>query len=230
MPRCPNDKTLDRYLDGELGDATAARLRRHLADCGRCAERYELLRGVEQTLRGAAPPEEPAPDLAPRVTGELARRGAFFRARVAAGRRRLVGDGLRSWRMGLAVSAAVGVVLLGLSGMDYLSRVRWVRHTEPVLADAERVLVRLVYVKPEEEGRRLAWARDQVRKLDLAERLVKARSTAGPAWARDLAPLEATFTLLAQEDPLPPGVADELSGGQLLVRASRLRETLARGG
>jgi len=207
MGPCPDDKTLSRYLDGELAERRAARLREHLARCDRCAQRYEDLRRIEQAV--LATPGEPAavPDLASRVTGDLARRGAFF-----------------------AVAAAVAIVVLGLAGMDYVTRQQWARETGPVLADAERVLVRLVYVKNESEPQRLARARDEVRKLDLAKRLGQARSSAEPGWARDLAPLATTFSLMAEEEPLPAGLVHRLSGGELLTRACRLRETLACGG
>jgi len=230
MAPCPDDKTLSRYLDGELAECRAARVREHLALCDRCARRYEDLGRIEQAV--LATPDEPAavPDLASRVTGDLARRGAFFRARIAAGKRRLFGQWVLSWRMLATVGAAVAIVVLGLAGMDYVTQVRWARETGPVLADAERVLVRLVYVKNESEPQRLARARDEVRELDLAKRLGQARSSAEPAWARDLAPLATTFSLMAEEEPLPAGVVHRLSDGELLTRACRLRETLARGG
>ncbi len=230
MRPCPSDKALSRYLDGELSGAAAGRLREHLRGCPRCAERHERLRAVDEAVRADAGPPAEVPDLARRVTGDLGRRGAFLRARVAAGKRRLFGDGLRSWRMLAALSAAAGLVLIAMAGMDWVIRRQWVRQTEPVLADAERVLVRLVYVERGETGRRLAWARDQTRKLDLAQRLSSARSGAGPAWHRDLGPLETTFTLLARADPLPPRLVERLCGGELLGRTSRLRESLARGG
>jgi len=230
MRPCPNDKTLSRYLDGELSADAAARLREHLRVCARCAERYERIRAVEEAVRADVDASAEVPDLAPRVTAELGRRGAFLRARVAAGKRRLFGEGLRSWRMLAALSAAAGLVLIATAGMDWVTRRHWVRQTEPVLADAERVLVRLVYVRRDDTGRRLAWARDQTRKLDLVQRLSDARSAAEPAWHRDLGPLETTFALLAREDPLPPRLVDQLCGGELLGRTSRLRESLARGG
>ena len=217
-------------MDGELDAATTARVRGHLADCERCARRYQQLVAVEEALRAAGDESCHAPDVASRVTGELARRGAFFRARVAAGKRRLLGQGLRSWQMLAALGAAVGIVLIGLAGMDGILRRHWVRQTEPVLADAERILVRLVYVPQADEARRLAWARNQARQLDLAKRLGEARSSAEPLWARDLAFLEQTFAVLARDGPLPSGLAGELSEGHLLGRACRLRETLARGG
>jgi len=230
MSPCPRDKTLSRYVDGELGAAATERVRRHLEDCESCARRYGEFLAVERALQAADETDAESPDVASRVTGELRRRGAFFRARVAEGKRRIVGQGLRSWQMGAALAAAVGIVLIATAGMDAMVRWHWVRRTEPVLADAERILVRLVYVAPSEEERRLAWARDQARELDLPKRLGEARSAAEPVYARDLVPLEQTFTLLARGEPLPAGVAGDLSDGHLLGRACRLRETLARGG
>jgi len=230
MGHCPNDKTLSQYLDGELSPGAADCVRRHLAACDECAARYGRLHGLDDVLRSGATASGEAPDVASRVVSELGRRGAFFRARVAADKRRLLGTGLASWRMGAAVAAAVGIVLLGMAGMDYVTRWQWVRRTEPVLADAERILVRLVYVRSEDESHRLSWARDETRKLELAERLGKARSEAEPLWARDLAALETTFALLAGDEPVPENVVGQLSGGALLAQASRLRETLAHGG
>ena len=230
MSPCPDDKTLSRYLDGELGARRAGGVRAHLAQCQRCARRYEALCGVEEAVRGGEDEPPAVPDLASRVTGDLARRGAFFRARVAAGRRRLFGRWILSWRMFGAVVAAVAIVTAGLAGMDHVTHRRWARRTGPVLADAERVLVRLVYVKNEVPPARLARARREVRHLDLARRLDDVQASAAPGWARDLAPLADTFTLLARDEPLPDPVVHRLSDGQLLARASRLRETLARGG
>jgi len=230
MGKCPNDKMLSRYLDGELGPRAAEGVRRHLAACEKCAERYEAMHGLENVLRATLKPTGEAPDVASHVVSELGRRGAFFRARVTEGKRRLLGTGLASWRMGAALAAALGVVLIGMAGMDYVSRWQWVRRTEPVLADAERILVRLVYVRTEDESHRLAWAREEVRKLELAQRLGKARAEADAPWAKDLATLESTFALLAGNDPVPESVVGQLSGGELLAQASRMRETLARGG
>jgi len=230
MGPCPDDKTLSRYLDGELGCRGAERVRRHLDRCARCARRYEERRRVDQALCTSRSDSPPVPDLASRVTGDLARRGAFFRARVAAGKRRLFGDWVLSWRMLGAVTAAVIIVSLGLAGMDYMTRRQWARRTGPALADAERILVRLVYVKHEAGSRGLARAREEVRRLDLARRLGEARSSAEAPWARDLAPLADTFSLMAEEDPLPQSVVHRLSDGELLARACRLREMLVRDG
>jgi hypothetical protein len=230
MNPCPDDKTLNRYLDGELGPRRAARVREHLARCERCARRYADLNGVEEAVRTAGDDSSAVPDLATRVTGDLSRRGAFFRARVAAGRRRLFGRWVLSWRMLGAVVAAAVIVTIGFAGMDYLAQRQWARRTGPVLADAERILVRLVYVKTEAEPQRLARAREEVRSLDLARRMDEVQATARPVWARDLAPLADTFSLMAQDEPLPEPLVHRLSGGELLARACRLRETLSRGG
>ncbi len=230
MSACPDEKMLNRYLDGELDGRRARRLRRHLDRCDHCARRYADLRGVEEAVRGSREDATPVPDLASRVTEDLSRRGAFFRARIAAGRRRLFGQWVLSWRMLGAVVAAVVIVTVGFAGMDYMTQRQWARQTGPVLVDAERVLVRLVYVKNAGRPQRLARARQEVRNLDLARRLGAVQSSAEPGWARDLAPLADTFSLLARDEPLPEPVVHRLSEGQLLARASRLRESLARGG
>jgi hypothetical protein len=108
------------------------------------------------------------------------------------------------------------------------------------VADAERVLVRLVFVDPsdavaakaqaQEEASRLVWAREESRKLALSARLAEARSGASPAVAQDLAYLETTFTLLADGRPLPPNLEADLKEGGALARAKRLHESLAPGG
>jgi len=144
--------------------------------------------------------------------------------------RRLFGRRVISWRMLGAVVAAAVIVAVGVTGMDYMTQRQWARKTGPVLADAERVLVRLVYVKNETEPQRLARARDEVRRLNLASRLGEVRSSAAPRWARDLTPLTTTFSLMAEAQPLPERVVHRLSDGGLLSRASRLREMLAREG
>lgn len=230
MWSCPSDKTLGQYYDGDLPGPAAARLGRHVAVCPRCRGVLERLGALEHAIRQGAEPPADAPDVAGRVTDDLGRRGAFFAARVAAGKRRMFGESLVSVRMLAAVAVAAGVVMLAAAGLDQMTRQRWARQTAPVLADAERVLVRLVYVEGTEESQRLAWARDETRKLDLPQRLGDARSGAQRVWAKDLAPLEATFALLARGDPLPPGLVAQLNDGQLLGRAVRLRESLAPGG
>ena len=230
MRECADDRTLSQYLDGDLTPAPAERIAAHVAACDRCRERLDKMRALDGAIRADPDPPADPPDVASRVTNDLRRRGAFFTARVAAGRRRLFGDSLASARMLAALAVAAGIVMLATAGLDHVTRRNWARRTAPVLADAERVLVRLVYVEGHRDGPRLAWARQEVKKLALPERLLDVRSRAEPAWAKDLAPLEATFTLLAGDSPLPPLLVAQLSGGELLGRATRLRETLALGG
>ncbi len=230
MGECASERTLSQYLDGDLSAAAAEKVRAHVAACNRCRKALAEMRALEDAIRSDTHPPAHPPDIASRVTDDLRRRGAFFKARVAAGKRRMVGDSLVSGRMVAALAVAAGILMLAAAGVDQATRRNWARKTGPVLADAERVLVRLVYVKASEESRRLAWAGEETRKLALPERLLEARSDAEPAWANDLAPLETTFTLLARGGPLPPQLVAQLSGGQLLGRATRLRETLARGG
>ena len=230
MSRCVSDKTLSQYADGELSPEAARRVDDHLAACPRCAAAVESLRRIDADLRREAVAEADTPDLAARVTQELQRRGAFFKARVAAGKRRLFGEGLAGGRMAGAVVAAAAIVFLSVAGADYLTRDRWARKSAPVLADAERVLVRLVYVESPRREPQLAWAREEVRKLGLSERLAEVRSGAGPALAGDFARLEKTFALLARAEPLPPDLEAQLAGGQLLQDAVRLQERVAAGG
>jgi len=230
MGECASDSTLSQYLDGDLSPPAAETVRMHVAGCRRCRERLAEMRALDDAIRSDAHAPAGPPDVASRVTDDLRRRGAFFRARVAAGKRRMFGDSLVSGRMLAALAVAAGILMLAAAGVDHVTRRNWARRTAPVLADAERVLVRLVYVERSEKSRRLAWARDESKKLALPERLIEARSRAEPAWAKDLAPLEATFTLLASGGPLPPQLVAQLSDGQLLGRATRLRENLARGG
>jgi len=230
MGECAGDRTLSRYIDGDLTPAAADKVGSHVAACDRCRQRLDEMRALDDALCGDADPLAGTPDLASRVTGDLGRRGAFFKARVTAGKRRLFGDSLVSGRMVAALAVAAGILMLGAAGVDHVTRRNWARKTEPVLADAERVLVRLVFVEGPEDSRRLAWAREEARHLALPERFLEARSGAEPAWAKDLAPLETTFTLLAGGGPLPAQLIAQLTGGELLGRATRLRETLARGG
>jgi anti-sigma factor RsiW len=198
---------MSQYLDGELPERVGERVRRHLEECQACAEAFESMRAMDEALRRDVPAAGETPNLADRVVSELRGRGAFFKARVAA-----------------SLLVMAGVVL------DSLTSDRWASRTEPVLADAERVLVRLVYVDAAEESQRLAWAREEVRKLALPQRLAHVRGEARAAWAGDLAPLEATFTVLAAGEPLSPELADQLTRGELLERAARLHRNLMPGG
>jgi len=229
VSECASERTLSRYLDGDLTPAAAGKVAAHLAGCDRCRERLDEMRAVDSAIRGAADTAGDAPDVASRVTDDLRRRGAFFKARVTAGKRRVFGESLVSGRMVAALAVAAGILMLGVSGADYATRRDWARQTAPVLADAERVLVRLVYVGGADDSGHLAWAREETKKLALPERLVEARSHAEPTWAKDLAPLETTFALLASGGRLPPQLVAQLTDGQLLGRATRLRETLALG-
>jgi len=229
MGWCVSSKTMNRYLDGEMPERAKERVREHLAECERCARAYESLRALEEAIRREAPTAGETPDVAGRVVGELQRRGAFLKARVAAGKRRLLGEGLWSGRMVAALSVAASFLLILGVAMNYVTNRDWTGRTEPVLADAERVLVRLVYVDPAEQAGRLAWAREEARKLSLPQRLAKVRGEAEPGWAGDLAPLETLFTVLAGGQPLPPEMADQLSGGALLERTARLHQNLLPG-
>jgi len=228
MGRCVSRKTMNRYLDDELPPSAAEGVRAHLDTCESCRREAQRLHALEKAVRCAAGPSAEAPDMAARVTEELRRRGAFFKARVAAARRRVLGDSLLSVRTVAALGVAATLVLMAAAGADHLTRAAWARRTDPILADAERVLVRLVYVRPGGE-RTLEWAREEAKKLALSQRLAEARSGAGPAWSGDLAPLETTFTMLAQGQALPPDVLARLTDGELLKRTTDLRGRLSSG-
>jgi len=229
MGRCINGKTLSRYLDGDLAPAAAARVAAHLAECPACVRLLDEMRSADDAVRGEAAPAAAVPDVAARVTADLAGRGAFLAARVAAGKRRLFGE-LPVGRMAAATAAAAVIVAVGFVGLDRLTRDGWARRTAPVVADAERVLVRLVYVDAPQEAARLAWARDESRRLDLSARLAEARTGASPSLDSDLAYLQETFTRLSDGGLLPVEFLSRLSGGEALARAAQLRERLSAGG
>ena len=230
MGRCVTGKTLSRLLDGDLASPAADEVRRHVAECPDCARLLGGMQGVDTVVRKSRAAMPETPDIAARVVGELERRGAFVRARVASARRGSFGERLVSGRMAAAVSVAASLLVLAFFGLDYLSAHSWARRTAPVLADAERVLVRLVCVDSRAEAARLARARQESRELGLSARLAEARSGADASSAGDLAYLEETFTLLADGGPISAEFLERLSAGEALQRATRLRETLTPGG
>jgi hypothetical protein len=228
MGRCIAGKALSQYLDGELDPAAAAEVKRHVAACPVCASALAGMEAVEARVRGWKAPDGETPDVASRVTADLRGRGEFFVARVAAGRRRVFGERSVGARMAASFALAAAVVACAVMGLDWATRRAWVRRTEPVLADAERVLVRLVLVdlEAEAQAQALARAREQSREFALSERLAEARAGAGAAVADDLAYLETTFSLLAGGRPLPADLVAALAGGEVLKRAERVRESL----
>ena len=225
MNRCPTPKRLGRYADGEVAPSDVVRLDEHVAACGRCAQRLKEMRDLDVAIRRLSPAAMEAPDVAGRVTDALQRRGTFFRARVEAGRRRIFGESRVSGRAAMLLAVAAVIVVAATAGLDSLTRERWAARTAPVLTDAERVLVRLVYTVPPDEAR-VAWARGEARRLALSARLAEAQRGAAPAAAGDLAYLAATFAVLAGDDPLPPAVLAELGQGDALSRTARLREAV----
>jgi len=228
MDRCVAGKALSQYLDGELDPAAEAEVDRHVTACPACASALDRMEAVEAAVRGQAAPGGETPDLASRVTAELRGRGEFFVARVAAGRRRVLGERSVGARMAASFALAAVVVACAVTGLDWSTRRAWVRRTEPVLADAERVLVRLVLVdlEAEAQAQALARAREQSREFALSERLAEVRAGAGAAVADDLAYLETTFSLLAGGRPLPADLVAALAQGEVLKRAERVRESL----
>jgi len=240
MGRCVTPKMISRYLDGDLGPAARRQVENHLAECAPCAKALAEMRAMDDAVRQSALAPSETPDVASRVTADLRRRGAFFRARARARNRRLFGESLLSRRMAAALAAAAALVVVAFIVADRLTERTWARRAAPVVADAERVLVRLVVMEPPDavaaraqdqgEESRLAWARDEARKLALSSRLAEARSGASPAMAQDLAYLETAFALLADGRPLPPNLEADLKEGGALARAKRLLESLALGG
>jgi hypothetical protein len=219
-------KMLNRYLDGDLPPAGRREVEDHLDACEACRRMLSEIKAMDQLVRQSAEVSTAVPDVAGRVTAELQRRGAFFRARVTHGRRALFGESLLSSHMAAAVLAAAAVLVVALVGTDYMTRSAWSRRAAPVVADAERVLVRLVMVDPTEQQDRLAWARQEARKLELSDRLAAARTGASTGVAGDLAYLHSTFALLARDEPLPAELQAELAAGDVLQRAIRLRDDL----
>ena len=226
MDRCVPKKVLSRYVDGDLAEAEADRVRRHVAQCPVCAAGVEKMRAVDEAIRLETPVGD-LPDVAGRVTQDLAGRGAFLGARIAAGKRRLFGERTAVGRLAAVLSVAASIVVLTLIGMDFATREEWRRQTEPVLADAQRVLVRLVLVDREEQQAAFAGARELARDLALSERLADARAGAKADEADDLEALGRAFALLAEGGELTPELVAQLEQGDLLRRAERLREGLA---
>jgi len=228
MLGCPSRKVLHLYLDGALSPREAQRVRRHLEGCRMCTRAYEEMLGLEEAVRRRRAGAAPTPDVAERVTAELRARGAFFHARVEAAQRRIWGEPVVTGRRLAVVGLAVVILVAVLTGADHFTRLQWTRRTVPVVEDAERVLVRLVASESLDGGERLAWAREEARKLALPNRLAAVQSGARPALAGDLAYLAQAFTRLAEDAPLAPAMVVQL-GGEALGRAVRLRESLGRG-
>jgi len=219
-------KVLSRYVDGDLAEAEADRVRRHVEGCPVCAAGVEKMRAVDEAIRREATVGA-LPDVAGPVTADLAGRGAFLGARIAAGRRRLFGERTAGGRLAAVASLAALIVVLTLAGMDYATREEWKRQTEPVLADAQRVLVRLVLVDREEQQAAFARARELARDLALSQRLADARAGAKADEAEELDALGRAFARLAEGGELAPELVAQLERGDLLRRAERLREDLA---
>jgi len=54
MVRClRTSRALQRYLDGEADDLTAARVAAHLEECRRCGLQAQTYRAIKQALRGS---------------------------------------------------------------------------------------------------------------------------------------------------------------------------------
>ena len=220
MGRCMSAKLLSRYLDDDLVPTARREVQEHMAACAACRRRLLEMEAMDEAVRRSARDSGEAPDVSERVVGELRHRGAFVRARMAAGRRQVFGGSLLTARMAGALAAAAVLLVVTLLGTTYLTHEAWARRTAPVMVDARKVLVRLVAVEsPSDAETRLVGARETARELDLSDRLAQVRLGADPALAGDLTYLETTFTLLARGDPLPAGLQADLQTGEALGRA-----------
>ena len=227
MKRCVSRSVLSQYVDGEMSPAAAERVRRHVETCPLCARAVEELHSVDAAIRREVE-SAAVPDLAGRVASDLDARGVLLGARIAAGKRRLFGEGVAIGRAAAVLAAAAGIVLAAFAGLDHLNRRAWERRTEPVLADARRVLVHLVQVDRTAQEQALAQARALSRELALADRLASLGADADARRAGDLGDLSRAFADLAGGADLGPDLLARLEGGDLLRRTDRLRESLAR--
>jgi hypothetical protein len=89
---------LSAYLDGDLGEQPAARVRAHLSGCAACAQAAAEMNALIDVARSLERPEPP-PTLWPAIEGALARheRGPF---------------GWRVFAFGLAAGAAVALAVV----------------------------------------------------------------------------------------------------------------------
>ncbi|MEA2698467.1 MAG: hypothetical protein QOI66_2738 [Myxococcales bacterium] len=89
---------LSAYLDGDLGEQAAARVRAHLSECAACAQAAGEMNALIAAARALDRPEPP-PTLWPAIEGALARheRGPF---------------GWRVFAFGLAAGAAVALAVV----------------------------------------------------------------------------------------------------------------------
>lgn len=59
MARClRTSRALQRYLDGEADDLTAARVAAHLEECRRCGLQAQTYRAIKRALRGSGNVDE----------------------------------------------------------------------------------------------------------------------------------------------------------------------------
>jgi hypothetical protein len=229
--RCVGAKTVSRYLDGDLGPAATQQVEEHLAACPRCKRTLDEMRCVDAAVRGDDAAFDKTPDISNKVVAELRHRGAFARARITEGRRRIFGEGLFTTRMAGSMAAALVLLSIGLYASSYISTEDWNQRATPVVTDARRILVQLVAVDMKsEQQERIAMARETARQLALSNRLAQVRSGANPALAADLSYLETTFNLLATGDPLPENIQNDLQSGEALARAQRVLEAVNPGG
>jgi len=110
--RCRHaDRLMSLQLDGAIRPADAQRLSAHLARCARCQGVWATLRQADG-LFSSPPLPEPAPDLTARVL-----------ARLPAERRAVIPPAPAWTRASVIVAAALGLVLLGVTGALVLTGV-----------------------------------------------------------------------------------------------------------
>jgi len=226
MGRCFEQRTLSEYLDGELAMCASEHVRSHLAECEKCSRVLADLQETEAVVKRYGRLNGEVPDLAARVTEELRQRGEFVWARAAARRRKLFGEHAMSLRIIGAAALAAVILLAAFVGLDQASRRAWAARTDPVLADAERVLIRLTLVDPRADEEALAKAREEAREYEIPTRLAEVRSGVGAGLVEDFACLQSTFSLLVEGRPLPPELAASLAQGDLLKKTEHLRGSL----
>lgn len=99
MMRCSESDRIQDYLDGELTPPAAARMRAHVAGCGRCAAELALYARVFESL-SLTPAFDPGPALAERVLSHVLPSQRRRRRRIA--------------QLGWAYAGLVALTLSGL--------------------------------------------------------------------------------------------------------------------
>jgi anti-sigma factor (TIGR02949 family) len=100
MPRpIPCDQVVDRlweYIDGELSDGDASRMRMHLDECARCFPHYDFQRTYRESVARAADQPMP-PELKRRIFEAILLEESQSVVASAGSARRAPGGEPRSW-------------------------------------------------------------------------------------------------------------------------------------